>query len=154
MKKKTFSGRHLIMKALPVLALVAIQFYAFSGKNSNDDQKSKFNPSLLLQENAKKEVEPQPEFPGGQDALIKFIIDNVKYPEAAKKDGIGGKVYVSFVVTKKGKVTKIKVVNKGNELLDKEAIRVISAMPDWIPGKDKGVTVDVEMTLPIAFKLN
>jgi len=94
-----------------------------------------------------------PEFPGGEAAMTKFIIDNVKYPEAAKKSGTQGKVFVDFLVTKTGKLDSVRVKEKGNELLDKEALRVISSMPDWIPGVNKGVAVDVEMTLPIAFKL-
>jgi len=85
--------------------------------------------------------------------MTKFIIENVKYPETAMKSGIQGKVLVSFTVIKSGKLDNIRVTQKVNDLLDAEAVRVVSSMPDWIPGENKGKTVDVEITLPISFKL-
>lgn len=149
MMKKNRSGRLSILKALPVLPVLIMLFIAFSCGNNADDLKSQ-NASEC-QKNLK--VEKMPEFPGGQEAMTKFIVDNVKYPEAARKNGIQGKVMVTFTVTKCGKLDKINVTQKVNELLDAEAIRVISAMPDWVPGEDKGAAVDVQMTLPISFKL-
>lgn len=98
-------------------------------------------------------VEEMPEFPGGKIAMQKFITDNVKYPESAKKEGVTGKVYVSFVVSKDGEVKDAKVVRGVNSALDEEALRVIKSMPDWTPGKQRGKKVDVQFTLPINFAL-
>ena len=95
-----------------------------------------------------------PEYKGGQEAMMKFVVENVKYPEEAKKNGIQGKVFISFTVTKTGKLENIKVLKNLNDLLDAEALRVISTMPDWVPGESKGTAVDVEVTLPIMFKLS
>jgi len=98
-------------------------------------------------------VEEMPEFPGGKIAMQKFIVDNVKYPGSAKKEGVTGKVYVSFVVTKDGEVKDAKVVRSVNPALDEEALRVIKSMPDWTPGKQRGKKLDVQLTLPINFSL-
>ena len=99
-------------------------------------------------------VDQMPEFKGGMDALMKYMGDNVTYPEKAKEEKIEGKVFVSFVVNEKGKVTQAKIVKGANELLDKEALRVINKMPDWTPGKHEGKNVNVKMHLPINFKLD
>jgi TonB family protein len=102
-----------------------------------------------------KEVAHKPEFKGGQAALITYIVENVKYPEEAKKNKIMGKVYVQFIVDKKGRINSPEVIKSADPLLDAEALRAISSMPDWIPGKDeKGNPVNVSMTMPIVFNLN
>jgi TonB family protein len=102
-----------------------------------------------------KEVAQQPEFKGGQAALVQYMIENVKYPEEAKKKGISGKVYVQFIVDKKGKVNSPEVLKSADPLLDAEAVRAIASMPNWIPGKDEnGKPVNVAMTLPIGFNLD
>lgn len=153
MMKKPRSGRLSILKALPVLPLLALLFMVFSCSNSSGDLKSQ-NPSESQKtETTEITIDKMPEFPGGQDAMTKFILNNVQYPEEAKKEGIQGKVLVSFTVTKTGKLEKIKVKEKVNDLLDAEAVRVVTAMPDWTPGENKGAAVDAEMTLPINFKL-
>ena len=100
-----------------------------------------------------QEVEQMPEFAGGFEALVKFMIDNIKYPESAFKAKIEGKSMVSFVVNEKGEVTDAKVTKGFHPDCDKEALRVINAMPNWTSGKDKGEAVKVELTLPISFKL-
>ena len=151
MMKKTRSGRFSKLKALLALPVLFLLVLTFSCKNKAAESKSQ-NPSMT-EKKSDTTVDKLPEFPGGQAALVKFITDQVKYPEAAKKSGIEGKVAVSFVVTKTGKIDKIRVNQKVNDLLDAEAIRVVSMMPDWIPGENKGIAVDVETTLPIAFKL-
>jgi len=153
MMKKPRSGRLSMLKALPVLPVVVLLLMAFSCSNSADESKSQNTSVPQKSEKTDAAIDKMPEFPGGQAAMTKFIMDNVKYPEAAKKSGIEGKVLVAFVVTKTGKIDKISISQKVNDLLDAEAVRVISIMPDWIPGENKGVPVDVEMTLPINFKL-
>lgn len=98
-------------------------------------------------------VEQMPEYPGGQAALFEFISKNVKYPEDAVKKKVEGKVFVTFVVDTDGKITDVSLMRKVFPSLDAEAVRVISAMPNWIPGKQKGQVVRVKYTVPIMFRL-
>jgi protein TonB len=99
-------------------------------------------------------VENMPEFPGGDLGLMKFIQKNVKYPAIAKEYNITGKVYVSFIVDKQGKVTNVKIVRGVDKNLDGEALRVVSALPNYKPGKQRGKPVRVMFTIPINFTLN
>ena len=98
-------------------------------------------------------VEKMPEYPGGQAALFKKKKKNVKYPADAEKKKVEGRVLVTFVVNTDGSITDIEVVRKTFPSLDAEAVRVISAMPNWIPGKQKGQVVRVKYTVPIMFRL-
>lgn len=98
-------------------------------------------------------VEDMPEFPGGEEALRKFIATSVKYPVIAQENGIQGRVYVSFVVNTKGKVTDVKIARGVDPNLDKEAIRVVNSMPAWKPGRQRGKAVKVSYTVPINFVL-
>jgi len=98
-------------------------------------------------------VEDMPEFPGGEVELRKYIAKSVKYPVIAQENGIQGRVYISFVVSKKGEVTDVKVARGVDPNLDKEAIRVVKAMPKWKPGKQRGKAVKVSYTVPINFVL-
>lgn len=99
-------------------------------------------------------VEDMPEFPGGNDQLRKYISENVKYPQTAKEKGIQGKVFVSFVVTKDGSITQTKVERGVDPVLDKEALRVVSELPQWKPGSQRGTKVNVQFTIPINFALD
>ncbi|MEI6680635.1 MAG: TonB family protein [Mariniphaga sp.] len=99
-------------------------------------------------------VEEMPQFPGGTEAMMKFIGGNVKYPDQAKKDNVQGKVFVSFVIKSSGKVGDVKIARSVDPLLDAEAARVIGSMPDWKPGKQHGEAVDVAYTIPIQFALD
>lgn len=98
-------------------------------------------------------VERTPEFPGGMGELMKFLQRNVKYPTAAQQAGIQGKVVVEFTVKKDGSVADIKVIRSVNPELDAEAMRVISVMPKWKPGEQRGTPVDARFDLPINFHL-
>lgn len=99
-------------------------------------------------------VENLPEFPGGQQALFKYLKDNIMYPTIAKENGIQGRVVCTFVVEKDGRITNVEVVRSGGDpSLDKEAVRVIKYMPKWKPGKQQGVTVRVQYTVPVSFRL-
>lgn len=89
----------------------------------------------------------------GEAELRKYINKETVYPEIARENGIQGKVYVSFVVNAKGKVTNVKVARGIDQSLDKEAIRVVSNLPDFSPGKQRGKPVRVSFTVPINFKL-
>ncbi|MCF8227934.1 MAG: M56 family metallopeptidase [Bacteroidales bacterium] len=99
-------------------------------------------------------VEEMPEFPGGRNALFKYLQENIRYPEAARKDSIQGRVFVSFVINKDGSVSGVKLLRGIREDLDKEAIRVVENMPDWMPGKQEGKNVRVVFNLPIRYALN
>jgi TonB family C-terminal domain len=99
-------------------------------------------------------VEVMPQFPGGTKALSRYISSNLKYPAQALKNEIQGKVYIRFIVTENGDITKATVMRSLNKDCDKEAIRVIRNMPKWKPGKQNGVRVPVYYTIPIQFSLN
>ncbi len=99
-------------------------------------------------------VEKMPEFPGGESALRQFIANNIIYPELAKDNGIQGKVYVTFVVSKSGSVANAKIARGVDPLLDKEALRVVNSLPAWIPGYQEGKPVNVSYTVPINFVLD
>jgi TonB family protein len=94
-----------------------------------------------------------PEFPGGYDALGKFILSNVKYPAEAMEKKAEGKVMVSFIVTKEGKISDVKIKKSVRPDLDAEALRVVAMMPAWQPGENNNGPVNVAMVLPIQFKL-
>ena len=99
-------------------------------------------------------VERLPEFPGGQEAMMTWLKQNMKYPQEAVKGNITGNVMVSFVVDYKGKIGNVKTVQPLNPLLDAEAVRLISAMPNWTPGTQGGKPVEVSMKIPINFALH
>ena len=99
-------------------------------------------------------VENMPEFPGGDLGLMKFIQKNVRYPAIAKEYNITGKVYVSFIVDRQGKVTNVKIVRGVDKNLDAEALRVVSLLPKYRPGQQRGKAVRVMFTIPINFTLN
>ncbi|MCL2072299.1 MAG: M56 family metallopeptidase [Marinilabiliaceae bacterium] len=98
-------------------------------------------------------VDKSPQFPGGEIALLKFIADEVKYPDEAKEKGIEGRVMVQFIVDAEGDVRNVKVMRKVHPLLDKEAVRAINVLPKWIPGEQNGKPVNVYYTIPINFTL-
>lgn len=98
-------------------------------------------------------VEEQPEFPGGNAAMMKFLSDNIKYPVIAQENGIQGRVITNFVVERDGSITDVQVVRGVDPSLDKEAVRVIQSMPKWKPGKQRGSAVRVRFTLPVVFRL-
>lgn len=98
-------------------------------------------------------VENQPEFPGGLEAFYEFVGNEIKYPSAARRLGIEGKVFVQFVVDKTGDVTNIEVVRGIGAGCDEEAVRVMNMVPNFIPGKQRGRAVKVRMVVPIYFKM-
>jgi TonB family protein len=110
-------------------------------------------PSGNTEEKVFTFVEESPEFRGGQGALMGFLSANICYPTLARNKGIEGKVYLSFVVSKIGFTENIKVLRGIGGGCDEEAVRVVSNMPQWKPGKQNGQAVRVQYTLPIQFKL-
>jgi len=98
-------------------------------------------------------VETQPEYPGGENAMLKFIKDNLVYPESAKKNGVEGVVYVNFIIEKDGSISNVKVLRGISAECDNEIIRVVNLMPNWSPGMQRGRPVRVYFNLPFRFKL-
>jgi len=98
-------------------------------------------------------VEDMPSFPGGEEALFKYLAQNIKYPQIAKEAGITGRVFVNFVIDKEGNVTDVKVLRGIGGGCDEEAVRVVKNMPKWSAGKQRGKPVKVSYNLPIKFSL-
>ena len=122
----------------------------------NESDKSDFTSEVY------DKVEVMPEYPGGMESMMNFMKSNMKYPEIAEKNGATGKVIISFVVEKDGKVSDVKaadfkadgeVSDECKSTLISEAERVVASMPDWKPGKQKGENVRVKYTMPITFRL-
>ena len=154
------------LKVLVLLPIVTVLILAFAC-SKNDDKAKVIEKSATIEntnDSVYYEVDEMPEFEGGINELRNLIATNIKYPEQAKKDGVEGKVYVSFTVSKTGKVIDVKALqtrmltdnDKKLEapLLEKEAVRVVSSLPEWKPGKNKGKVVNVQFTIPINFKLD
>ena len=99
-------------------------------------------------------VEDDPQFPGGIQELMKYLQKNIKYPSICQEQGIQGRVIVQFVVEKDGSIADVQVIKAVNPYLDKEAVRVVSTMPKWSPGKQRGKPVRVRFTLPVTFRLS
>ena len=133
-----------------VLSLVML-FAVATLSAQNTDTKSNVKesvsaPSFIV-------VEQMPEFPGGEEALYQFLGSNLSYPDTAKEQNITGKVIVSFVVEKDGRITNAKVTKDIGGGCGDEALRVVNKMPRWKPGRQKGKPVRVQFSLPFLFKL-
>ena len=127
------------LSVLALLLMVNTNAMAQSKKTSNDKVFEK--------------VEDMPEFPGGEQAMMDFVSKNVVYPQEAQEKGISGRVFVSFIVEKDGSVSNVKVMRGIGGGCDEEAVRVISGLPKWKPGKMKGKPVRVSYMMPITFRL-
>ncbi|PLX07135.1 MAG: energy transducer TonB [Marinilabiliales bacterium] len=99
-------------------------------------------------------IEDKPGFPGGDAELFKYLQSSIQYPVIARENNIEGRVFVSFVIGKDGSVTDVKILRGVDPYLDKEAERVVKAMPKWKPGKQRGKPVKVQYQIPINFRLN
>lgn len=130
-----------------ILALIQVNIYAqeTSSSGSSNDQES-----------ADVELFPdqEPSFKGGMAEMQKYIQNNIHYPEEAIDLGAEGKIYISFIVTKRGSISQVKIERGAHPLLNEEAIRLIRNMPKWIPAKKNGKRVNSKMMLPIVFKLS
>ena len=131
------------MKKLILLSMMAVL-----GLMTANAQKTVVSQS---NQNVYDQVEEMPEFPGGMPAMIEFLQTNIKYPKDAIKQEVGGRVMVMFVVETDGSISNVRVARKVFPSLDKEAVRVVKAMPKWKPGKEKGRLVRVNYTLPVVF---
>jgi periplasmic protein TonB len=124
-----------------------------------DQDKQQVDFAIVVEEEEREDsqvfliVEEMPEFPGGNEALQKYLGSSVKYPSIAQENGIQGKVYIQFVINTKGDVTNAVVLRGVDPSLDKEALRVVQAMPKWKPGQQRNRPVRVSYTVPINFVL-
>jgi TonB family protein len=137
------------------------QQIAQAGKKESKKQQTKYTAPVVLDSKTTSKgediytvVEKQPAFPGGQDGLVKFLMENIKYPAPAIEKGIVGKVYLTFVVKADGAVTDVKILRGVGGGCDEEALRVVQMMPKWEPGTVKGKPVNVQFNLPINFQLD
>lgn len=155
-KTKTRFGAWKAVAALPVMALLLMVGCKPAATEEPQQEEPIYN-TMDLTENADGEVfsvvEDEPEFPGGVEALYKYLAENIKYPEQAKSEGVQGRVFVSFVIEADGSVSNAKVLRGIGGGCDEEALRVVEAMPKWKPGMQQGVPVRVQYNIPITFKL-
>ena len=131
--------------------------------SSEDDataaQQEAYVPPAVVEEEEESEqqiftvVEKMPEFTGGMPALMKYLANAIKYPVIAQENGIQGRVSCSFVINKDGSIVDAVVLRGVDPSLDKEALRVINAMPKWKPGEQRGKPVRVKYTVPVTFRL-
>ncbi len=155
-------GRLGFIKPFAVVIFVGMIALAVSCQKMVDDSNAeKVESATVVDSNGKqnvndvlfKVVEVMPQFNGGDEGLRVYLGSSINYPPEAINKQISGRVYVEFVVTSTGKVADVKVVRGVHPLLDAEATRVVSSMPDWTPGQQRGKTVNVEYTIPINFAL-
>ena len=131
-----------------VLSAVMALIFIFSCGNLNAQGKEPAKKQVY------KTVENMPVYPGGDDARVKFMIENVKYPAEAIKKNTQGTVFVDFIVQSDGALRDVKVQRGIGSGCDEEAVRVIKLMPKWVPGTEKGKPVDVQFVMPVKFKLD
>ncbi|MDX9940658.1 MAG: energy transducer TonB [Bacteroidales bacterium] len=120
-----------------------------------------FTPVVVVQEEEEISeeviftvVEDQPSYPGGEEARIRYLQENLRYPQMAREAGIQGTVFVTFVVERDGSVTDVRVLRGIGGGCDEEAVRVVQNMPRWNPGRQRGQPVRVQFNMPIRFVLN
>ncbi len=113
-----------------------------------------FVPEVIVEDKVWEIPEVMPSFPGGLEALYEFLGSEIQYPDLAKDAGVQGRVYVGFIVGKDGELRDIKILRGIGAGCDKEALRVLGRMPNWTPGKQGGMTVDVQYSIPINYVLN
>ena len=117
------------------------------------NQQKEIDNEKISQPDVFDEVDEMPQFPGGMAGLMQYLSVNVRYPEDAKESGAQGRVIVSFIVEKDGSISNAKVTKPTYSSLDEEALRVVSAMPKWVPGKQNGEAVRVKYAVPVSFRL-
>lgn len=163
--RRLFTGkvRIAILIFIPVVALIFTTLQGCSQKNVGDETKTELIPppppppppqeSLTSDSETFTEVDEMPEFEGGNNALLMYLADNTRYPESAKISGKQGKVFIRFAIEADGTVGRASVIKGADPDLDQEALRVVSLLPAFEPGRKDGKAVAVWYTVPIDFKL-
>ena len=161
------SNRWMMLKALFILPAMGFALYAFATPGGGNTESSNYglaepldNDTVKIKEELEEQeisvfqvVDSMPEFPGGNVALLKYLRENIKYPESCKEQHVQGTVILQFVVCQDGSIAEPKVAKSVHPDLDKEALRVISGLPEWKPGLHRGKPVRVRFTLPVQFKI-
>lgn len=148
------SNRWMMLKALLVIPVATLAVSVFANGTNASEPPKETHPQKTTQTKIHDAVEEMPEFNGGQLAMMEFLMNNMKYPQAAVKAKQQGKAIVGFVIRKDGTVSDVHITKSaGHAVLDEEAIRMVKAMPAWKPGKQKGEPVNVKYSVPITFKL-
>lgn len=151
MLNKTMNRRHLWLAPAALSLLLAVA--CTQGVVSDQEADKPSSEKVYAEEEELMQLNKFPEFVGGDDALLSYMAEHVKYPEKARADSIEGIVLLTFTVDKTGKI-KDGVVTRGvHPLLDEEALRVLNSMPDWVPGEKDSVPVNVQYHLPLKFTL-
>lgn len=149
--------RHLCVRVVVIAAVVLLSCGTAMAQKVQSKQRTngvqKTEKVVQKTEKVYDVAEVPPSFPGGPGAMLSWISSHIQYPAIAKENNISGRVVVQLIVEKDGSVSNVNVVRSVDPSLDNEAVRVISSMPKWTPGKHKGSPVRVKYTLPVAFKL-
>lgn len=160
-----------LLKYLLALPILMLMFFALSCKDAIEDQLGfekplidnteqivQYDADVLLADTTDEEVfirvETMPQFPGGEKALVEYMQNSIVYPQEAKDAKVGGMVVLQFHVNVDGTISNAEVVRDVGKGCSEEALRVINAMPDWIPGRQNGKNVKVKFTMPVRFSLN
>jgi len=160
MMTKTNTSKNRMLRLLFIIPAIAIALtlnLKCTSENEALNEKTIIKPGTqdnsITDRKVFMAVEDMPQFPGGNEALQKWISENVKYPAEAQKNNLEGRVYIGFVVNENGVVDGTKILKGASPSLDAEALRVVSAMPKWTPGMQDGKNVSVSFTIPINFAL-
>ena len=157
-----------VLLTLPVFALLILLNTQCDNTKPNDEKQQPAvtetetileqpvydKEALNLQDSIYRVTEVMPEYPGGPNEMMRYIQENIKYPQSAKANKIEGRVYVTFVVEKDGSITNAAVLRGIDKECDAEALRVVSSMPKWNPGQQDGKNVRTQFTIPIYYKFN
>ena len=148
------SNRWMMLKALLVIPVATLAVSVFANGTNASETPKETHPQKTTQTKIHDAVEEMPEFNGGQLAMMEFLMNNMKYPQAAVKAKQQGRAIVGFVIRKDGTVSDVHITKSaGYAVLDEEAMRVVKSMPAWEPGKQKGKPVNVKYNVPITFRL-
>jgi len=154
MMKKSKHKLGLCLRLILLATTLVLIFFACSSPDTNQVNDENQKSTTVEEEPLFMVVEQMPEFVGGEQAMYKFIGEQLKYPTQAKTEGIGGRVLISFIIEKDGKITNVETMKGIGGGCDEEAMRVIQNMPNWSPGQQRGENVRVKYRLPIKFTLN
>ena len=155
MMTKNKSSQWNTLRALVVVPVIALALLAFA--NPKTETADELVVVAYEQDNVSQDVyetvEQMPEFPGGMEAMMRFLQQNIQYPANAAKNKVEGRVILQFVIEKDGQIGEVKIARSVDPELDAEALRVVKSMPTFIPGRHNGKAVAVWYTIPISFKL-
>lgn len=140
------------MKKVVLFLALCAGFISLQAQTDNTKSNSNYR-EVTIDDDIFVVVENPAEFPGGQEALFQYIVNNIQYPEQAKKENISGRVFVSFIVEKDGSISNAEVIRGIGGGCDEEALRVVRNMPRWNPGTQRGKPVRFQYTLPLNFKM-